>query len=100
MKLFLNRIAFKPNYTIGRLYIDGQYFCDTLEDAVREKKIMHVVISFLFSIFEALKTTTVRLTPNQEQELNRISKDFQLPKAKLVRYFISDYIKKYNNAAG
>ena len=43
---------------------------------------------------------TVRLTPNQEQELTRMSKDLQLPKAKLVRYFISDYIKKYNNAAG
>lgn len=41
---------------------------------------------------------TVRLTPNQDQELNRMSKDLQLPKAKLVRYFISDYIKKYNNA--
>ena len=39
MKLLLKRIAQKPNYTIGRLYIDGQYFCDTLEDAVREKKI-------------------------------------------------------------
>lgn len=27
------------DYTIGRLYIDGAYFCDTLEDTVREKKI-------------------------------------------------------------
>ena len=43
---------------------------------------------------------TVRLTPNQEQELTRMSKDLQLPKAKLVRYFISDYIKKYKDAAG
>ena len=39
MKLLLKRIAQKPDYTIGRLYIDGQYFCDTLEDTVREKKI-------------------------------------------------------------
>lgn len=43
---------------------------------------------------------TVRLTPYQEQELNRMSKDLQLPKAKLVRYFISDYIKKYKDVAG
>lgn len=41
---------------------------------------------------------TVRLTPHQEQELRRMSDDLKLPKAKLVRYFISDYIKKYNNA--
>jgi len=26
-----------PEYTIGKLYIDGAYFCDTLEDAVRAK---------------------------------------------------------------
>jgi len=26
-----------PEYTIGKLYIDGQYFCDTLEDTVRAK---------------------------------------------------------------
>ena len=43
MKLTLKRIALKPDYTIGKLYIDGKYFCDTLEDTVRkllaEKKI-------------------------------------------------------------
>ena len=39
MHLLLKRIALKPEYTIGKLYIDGQYFCDTLEDTVREKKI-------------------------------------------------------------
>lgn len=26
------------DYTIGRLYIDGAYFCDTLEDVVRDGK--------------------------------------------------------------
>lgn len=28
-----------PTYTSGKLYLDGQYFCDTLEDVVREKKV-------------------------------------------------------------
>lgn len=36
MKLTLKRIALKPDYTIGKLYIDGTYFCDTLEDTVRD----------------------------------------------------------------
>lgn len=27
------------NYTIGSLYIDGKYFCDTLEDPVRDLKV-------------------------------------------------------------
>lgn len=35
MKLELKRIFKGANYTIGRLYIDGAYFCDTLEDTVR-----------------------------------------------------------------
>ena len=35
MKLTLKRIAHKEGYTIGRLYIDDAYFCDTLEDRER-----------------------------------------------------------------
>lgn len=36
MKLLLRRIARKSMYTIGKLYIDGTYVCDTLEDADRD----------------------------------------------------------------
>lgn len=36
MKLALKRIALRPTYTIGKLYIDDAYFCDTLEDTVRD----------------------------------------------------------------
>lgn len=39
MKLLVKRVALKPDYTIGRLYVNGEYFCDTLEDAVRDTKI-------------------------------------------------------------
>jgi hypothetical protein len=35
MKLYLKRIARKPGYTIGKLYIDDLYFCDTIEDTDR-----------------------------------------------------------------
>lgn len=35
MNITLNRIAKKPKYTIGKLYIDGEYFCDTIEDTDR-----------------------------------------------------------------
>ena len=34
MKLELKRIALKPNYTIGKLFINGTYYCDTIEDKV------------------------------------------------------------------
>lgn len=36
MKLLLKRIALRESYTIGRLYVDGKYFCDVIEDKVRD----------------------------------------------------------------
>lgn len=39
MKLTLKRIFKGENYTIGKLHIDGEYFCDTLEDAIRDIKV-------------------------------------------------------------
>lgn len=38
MNLTVKRIAKKDTYTIGKLYIDGEYFCDTLEDKDRRLK--------------------------------------------------------------
>jgi hypothetical protein len=35
MKLTLKRVSKNPDYTIGKLHIDGVYFCDTLEDTDR-----------------------------------------------------------------
>jgi hypothetical protein len=35
MKILLKRIAKRANYTIGKLYLDGKYFADTLEDTDR-----------------------------------------------------------------
>lgn len=36
MKLVLKREHLKDDYTIGKLYINSVYFCDTLEDKVRD----------------------------------------------------------------
>ena len=36
MEILLKRIARRPTYTIGHLYIDGRYFCDTVEDTDRD----------------------------------------------------------------
>lgn len=36
MTLILERVYKKPAYTIGKLYINDLYFCDTLEDVVRD----------------------------------------------------------------
>lgn len=38
MNILVKRIAKKDTYTIGKMYIDGKYFCDTLEDKDRDLK--------------------------------------------------------------
>ena len=35
MNIEVIRKHFKPSYTIGKLFINGEYFCDTLEDTDR-----------------------------------------------------------------
>lgn len=35
MEITLNRTYKSPDYTIGKMYLNGKYFCDTLEDPVR-----------------------------------------------------------------
>lgn len=35
MELLVVRYHKKPTYTIGKMYINGEYFCDTLEDTDR-----------------------------------------------------------------
>jgi len=39
MKIYIRRFEYGPNYTIGRLFVDGEYQCYTLEDKVRDTKV-------------------------------------------------------------
>lgn len=36
MELLLSRHTFKPNYTMGKLYLNSKYFCDVIEDTTRD----------------------------------------------------------------
>ena len=36
MKLRVERLWKNPTYTVGRLYVDGKLYCNTLEDVVRD----------------------------------------------------------------
>lgn len=38
MEILVKRIARRETYTIGKMYIDGKYVCDTLEDKDRGLK--------------------------------------------------------------
>ena len=41
MKLELIRYKFTTGYTVGKLFINDEYFCETLEDTFRIKKVKH-----------------------------------------------------------
>jgi len=36
IELELNRVYFSPTYTIGKFFIDGKLWCDTIEDVNRD----------------------------------------------------------------
>lgn len=63
MKLLLKRIFKGNTYTIGKLYIDGEYFCDTLEDKVREVKIKNET---------AIPTGTYKVIVNMSPRFKRL----------------------------
>lgn len=45
MKLLVKRELKKDTYTIGKMYVDGKYFCNTLEDKDRGLKQVDTVSS-------------------------------------------------------
>ena len=67
MKLTVKRIAKKPTYTIGKLYIDGVYFCDTVEDTDRglfQGQSLDLIKKIKISNKTAIPTGTYKLTLN------------------------------------
>ena len=64
MEIVLNRKWKKPNYTIGTLYIDGKYFCETLEDTDRGLK-----DSMSLAQIKALKQPKITAIPTGTYEV-------------------------------
>ena len=65
MKLKLQRMYRADNYTIGKLYIDGVYFCDTLEDTDRKLN-----SSMSLNDIAKIKIKTRTAIPTGSYELN------------------------------
>ena len=70
MELRLNRISRRETYTIGKLYINGTYFCDTIEDKDRG-----LAQSTPISTIEKIKVhgTTAIPTGLYEVAMNQVS---------------------------
>ena len=63
INLEVKRIKKESDYTIGQLFINGEYFCDTLEDEIRQVKVMHET---------AIPTGTYKVTLERSPRFKRI----------------------------
>lgn len=67
MEILIKRIARRKLYTIGRLYIDGKYICDTVEDTDRglsDKMSIDQIKKIKIKDQTAIPTGTYKLTMN------------------------------------
>ncbi|KAA6350896.1 hypothetical protein EZS27_001743 [termite gut metagenome] len=67
MKITVKRRFLGETYTIGSLFVNGVYFCDTLEDKVREKKVMHQT-AIPYGTYQVI----VNLSPSKKRMLPRL----------------------------
>jgi hypothetical protein len=79
MELKLKRRFFGAGYTIGSLYIDGEYFCDTLEDtdrglsqAMPPEKIRRIKVVHETAIPTGVYKVIVNLSPAKRRMLPRL----------------------------
>lgn len=80
MELLLKRRFLGETYTIGSLFVNGKYFCDTLEDKTRdlnkngvfdgnEKKVMHQT-SIPYGVYQVVVKLSQRFKRNLPRLLN------------------------------
>lgn len=94
MELRLKRIARRDTYTIGRLYVDGEYFCDTCEDVDRGLR-----QDMAQSVIRAIKRKGVTAIPTGRY---RVTMDVQSPKfrTKAMYQFCNGYLPRLINVPG
>ena len=97
MELLLRRIARRDTYTIGHLYIDGMYFCDTIEDKDR-----WLCQSMQQSVIRATKRKGVTAIPTGRY---RVTLDVKSPKFSMKKYektygFCGGYLPRLINVPG
>lgn len=94
MELRLRRIAKRETYTIGRLYIDGEYFCDTLED--RDRGLNQ---GMLLPVIRARKRAGATAIPTGRY---RVTLGVQSPrfKSKAAYKFCDGYLPRLLNVIG
>ena len=97
MELLLKRIARRETYTIGHLYVDGSYVCDTCEDKDRG-----LTKSMSQAVIRAIKRKGVTAIPTGRY---RVTLDVRSPKFSNKKYernygFCDGYLPRLINVPG
>lgn len=97
MELLLKRIARRETYTIGHLYVDGAYVCDTCEDKDRG-----LTQSMSQAVIRAIKRKGVTAIPTGRY---RLTLDVRSPKFSQKKYeknygFCDGYLPRLINVPG
>ena len=74
MKIEVKRIAKRSTYTIGKMYIDGNYFCDTLEDVdrgINQKDSLDTIKKIKVAGATAISTGTYKVIVNMSPKFQR-----------------------------
>ena len=86
MKLTLNRRFKAPEYTIGDLYIDEQWFCNTLEDTDRDLS-QDMLLTYIQN--KKIKSQTAIPTGTYKVDMDTVSPKFS-------NYSKYPYAKQFN----
>ena len=70
MKITVKRTFKGPEYTIGKLYIDDNYYCDTLEDTVRNGEKIYGKTAIPAGEYKVKKTYSPRFEKKLPEILN------------------------------
>lgn len=95
LELKLKRVAARDDYTIGRLYVDGKYFCDTLERTDRgldQKMPLDELLEIKVHGKTAIPTGTYRITMNHKSP--------KFSKIDYYRNFCGGYMPRLRNVPG
>lgn len=84
MKLSLKRIAKRDTYTIGKLYIDDKYFCDTIEDKDRGLKQTDSLLKI--KSIKIMHETAIPVG-TYKIDMDTVSPKYSLPKYKYTKAF-------------
>lgn len=74
MRIEVKRIAKRSTYTIGKMYIDGNYFCDTLEDVdrgINQKDSLNTIKKIKVAGATAIPTGAYKVIVNMSPKFQR-----------------------------